>query len=212
MSDRYLQQRASTATVDSLTDHSYDGIQEYDNPTPRWWHAIFAGSVVFSVFYVLFWHVSTGGWTNEEGWSDAQKAEVARIFGSVGEMKPDRETILTQMSSPTFMPLAKAIFIGNCAACHRSDGGGDIGVNLCDDSYKNAANIEDLFRVITEGANAGAMPSWKNRLSDNERVILAAYVASLRGTTPASGKGPEGKVIDPWPKATSPAAAKAPAK
>ena len=25
---------------DSLLDHEYDGIQEYDNPLPMWWKAI----------------------------------------------------------------------------------------------------------------------------------------------------------------------------
>ena len=28
---------------DNLTGHSYDGIQEYDNPLPGWWKFLFLG-------------------------------------------------------------------------------------------------------------------------------------------------------------------------
>lgn len=181
-----------------LTDHEYDGIREYDNPTPGWWHAIFIGSVVFSVCYVVFWHWSFVGWSVQDSWTEDQRAEFTMIFGKVGELKPDQQTILTQMESPQFMQIARSTFEGNCAACHKKDGTGDVGVNLCDDYYKNATKIEDLYKVISEGANSGAMPAWKTRLSNNERVILASYVASLRGKS-ATGKAPEGERIAPWP-------------
>ena len=36
---------------DKLLDHTYDGIQEYDNPMPRWWLLTFAGTVIFSIIY-----------------------------------------------------------------------------------------------------------------------------------------------------------------
>ena len=48
---------------DQLLDHQYDGIQEYDNPCPGWWHAIFWVTVLFSVVYFLFFHVGNNGWT-----------------------------------------------------------------------------------------------------------------------------------------------------
>ena len=38
-----------TMAHDQLLDHEYDGIQEYDNPCPGWWHAIFWLTVLFSV-------------------------------------------------------------------------------------------------------------------------------------------------------------------
>ena len=191
---------------DPLTSHEYDGIREYDNPTPGWWHAIFAGSIIFSAIYVLVWHVSVYGWSIQDEWTDAQMEEFAHVFGAVGQLKPDEATILTQMNNPQFMAVAKASFLGNCTACHGREGGGLVGVNLCDDSYKNITKIEDIYKVITEGAKGGAMPAWKSRLSENERVILASYVASLRGTTPPNPKQAEGNPIPPWPKAPAAAA------
>ena len=46
------------------------------------------------------------------------------------------------------------------------------------------------------------MPSWRGKLQPNEIVLMAAYVASLRGKNLA-GKAIEpdkDKLIPPWPK------------
>lgn len=188
-----------------LLDHEYDGIREYDNPTPGWWHALFILSIVFAAFYAAFWHTSPIAWTNEEAWQSRQVAEYKRVFGAVGELKPDEATILSMISNKELMAVAQSIFLTNCVACHARDGGGINGVNLTDEHYKNAKNITDLYKVITAGAANGAMPAWSQRLSENERVILASYAASLRGTTPATPRAPEGEVIPSWPAA--PAAA-----
>ena len=41
---------------DKILDHSYDGIQEFDNPMPGWWKAIFVLTVMqeISKRYLLF--------------------------------------------------------------------------------------------------------------------------------------------------------------
>lgn len=36
-----------------LIDHNYDGIQEFDNPLPRWWVYLFYATIVFSILYYL---------------------------------------------------------------------------------------------------------------------------------------------------------------
>jgi cytochrome c oxidase cbb3-type subunit 3 len=196
-----------TTENERLMEHEYDGIREYDNPTPGWWHAIFLSTIVFAFFYATFWH-GNEGLTVQDAWQARQVAEYKRIFGSIGELKPDRETIQRMMADPQMLAVAKGTFQGNCAACHARDGGGINGVNLTDDFYKNIKVLPDLFNTITKGANAGAMPSWENKLGQNERIIVAAYVATLRGTHPAAPKAPEGVEIPPWP--APPAGAPAP--
>jgi cytochrome c oxidase cbb3-type subunit 3 len=69
---------------------------------------------------------------------------------------------------------------------------------LTDDYYKNVKKITDIAEVIKNGAAGGSMPAWRTRLHPNEVVLMAAYVAGLRGKN-LPGRGPEGEKIDPWP-------------
>ena len=157
--------------AEKLMAHEYDGIREYDNPTPCWWHMIFLASIVFSVFYFLFFQASAESWTVTDTWQAAKVAETRRIFGSVGELAGDEPTIQKMRADARFMEIAEGIFIGNCAQCHEKDGGGKdgSGVNLTDDSYKNVRSVGDFFSVITRGANGQAMRAWEHRSSQNER-------------------------------------------
>lgn len=188
---------------DQLTDHEYDGIREYDNPTPGWWHAIFLSTILFALFYWSFFSFSPVAWTPQDRWQKRQVAEYQRIFGELGDLAPDQPTILKLRNNGQLMQVALGMFQSNCAQCHAKDGGGINGVNLCDDAYKNVEKVADIYNVITKGAAVGAMPTWENRLSANERVLLASYVASLRGSTPANPRAAEGKPIPAWPTGAS---------
>jgi cytochrome c oxidase cbb3-type subunit 3 len=189
----------------AVLDHEYDGIREYDNPTPGWWHTIFAGTIVFAMFYLTFWHFSPLALSVQDKWENDQLEDYKRIFGAVGDLKPDQDTILRMMGNQQMLDVAKSLFIGNCAVCHGKDAGGINGVNLTDEYYKNVKKIEDIYTTISKGANLGAMPSWEQKLSKNERVILAAYVATLRGKN-VPGRPPEGDQIPPWPPIPPPTA------
>ncbi len=193
---------SARAMKDQLLDHEYDGIREYDNPTPGWWHAIFLATSLFALLYWAIFTFSPMAPSPHKQVAARQAAEFKKIFGSLGELNPDEATILKLKNDDKFMTIAQGMFAGNCASCHGAEGGGINGVNLCDDHYKNVKKIEDIFTVITKGANAGAMPPQEIRYSQNERVLLAAYAAHLRGTKPTSPKPPEGDVIPPWPTGT----------
>lgn len=43
-----------TVEEDGTTGHSYDGIQEYDKPLPKWWLVIFFGSIIWGALYWVF--------------------------------------------------------------------------------------------------------------------------------------------------------------
>lgn len=188
------------ATTADLLDHEYDGIREFDNPVPGWWHLLFWASILFSLLYYTFFTFSPIAWTVQESWESAQAAAYQQIFGELGELAPNEATIVSLMHDDRMMAVARGMFIGNCAQCHGRDGGGINGVNLTDEHYKNITSLPEMLTVINRGAGAGAMPAWENRLSQNERILLTSYAASLRGSNVA-GRGPEGELIAPWPTA-----------
>ncbi|MGI9517688.1 MAG: cbb3-type cytochrome c oxidase N-terminal domain-containing protein [Pirellulaceae bacterium] len=184
-----------------LTDHSYDGIQEYDNPLPGWWTWLFIGSFFFAIFYVVYFHMGEGSTGRSiQDQYDRQAAEIFELrFAEIGELDPDEETILQYMNDQKWLAVGRVIYKTNCVSCHGAEGGGLVGPNLTDDHWKNVRKIEDIATVIQDGAANGSMPAWRNRMSHiNQVVLTAAYVASMRGSG-ATGKSPEGDPIPPWP-------------
>lgn len=189
-----------------LLDHEYDGISEYDNPTPGWWHFIFLGSVLFSAIYAAFWHSSPMSWTPYEALAADEKAYYGRLFKDLGDLQPDEPTMVKLMADQKWMAFGGSLFAANCSQCHASNGSGITGPNLTDDRWINVKKLADVYAVISEGVGTKGMPAWKNRLGLNERILVSSYVASLR-SNPVPGKAPEGEHVDPWTVASATGAA-----
>ena len=185
----------------ALTDHAYDGIQEFDNPLPGWWKWMFVGSVVFSVFYAMYFHIGAPGRSVAEQYDTALAANTLLQFKEIGDLEPTADNIMLYANKKSWLSVGQTVYKTNCISCHGRDGEGKVGPNLTDQFYKNVRKVEDIARVINQGAGNGAMPAWANRLHPNEVVLVSAYVASLRGSkTAGEGKGPDGVEIPPWPE------------
>ena len=192
-------QTTRAADPDSLTEHEYDGIREYDNPTPGWWFMIFALSFIWACGYWARYELNTTPPTVEGEWEEEAAEANKAMFAKLGELKSDEQTLVSLSGNGDWMPVGASMFRANCAACHGRLGQGDVGPNLTDDVYKHVKAITDIPRVVREGANGQAMPAWRGRLNENEIVLISAYVASLRGQNLA-GRAPEGTPAQPWPK------------
>ena len=194
-----------------LIQHSYDGIQEFDNPLPGWWKWMFVGSIVYSLFYALFFHIGAPGRSIFDQYDAALAVNTRLQFSEIGDLQPTADNILLYPSAlaasrKSWLSVGQTIFKTNCISCHGVDGIGKIGPNLTDEYYKSVHKVEDIARVISQGAGNGAMPAWGTRLLPNEIVLVSAYVASLRGTEHEGGKPPEGSEIPPWPEPSASAA------
>ena len=185
---------------DELTGHEYDGIQEYDNPLPGWWKWLFVATIIFSFPYWAYYHFGASGRTVADAYAVASAEVDRKLVAAMGEMRPDRATLVKFMTNEAGLSVGKSVFRAQCAQCHGKEGEGIVGPNLTDEHYKNVKEIEDILTIVNNGAAGGAMPPWLNRLGETERILVSSYVAHLRGTQPGGvPKGPEGRVIDPWP-------------
>lgn len=183
---------------DQLTGHVYDGIQEYDNPTPAWMTWVFLVFLIFTPIYLIFTLMSDGALTPQGQLERAQVANLEKQFGEMGTLAPDGPTIMAYSTQEKWVAFGTTVFNSHCATCHGTDGGGNSAPNLTDDHYKNVTMVADIGDIVQNGANAGAMPAWGTRLHPNEIVMVSAYVATLRGTNVPGGLGPDGEVPPPW--------------
>ena len=87
-----------------LLHHEYDGIKEYDNPTPSWWHLIFLATIIFSAFYAFFAIFSPLYPSPQRTHAAAEERDFARKFAAVGDLQPDEQTI----HSPAGVSAARA--------------------------------------------------------------------------------------------------------
>ncbi len=182
-----------------LLDHDYDGIKELDNNLPPWWVYLFYVCIFFSVIYLVRYEIL--GADNQEM---ELKKEIAQAQKDIAEYKktaPDLmdENTVTLLTDAADLSAGKAIFTANCVACHRADGGGQIGPNLTDDQWILGGGIKNVFHTLVNGGRDGkGMISWKGTLKPKQMQEVASYVLSLKGSNPKDPKAPEGEVwIDP---------------
>jgi cytochrome c oxidase cbb3-type subunit 3 len=182
----------ATTDADHLLDHSYDGIQEYDNPLPRWWLAIFWATIIFTPLYVLYFHFGGGMLATERydqemiAFYDKQ-AEQLLALGEITE-----STLVDLMADTSMMNGGKKIFQSKCATCHGMFGEGGIGPNLTDDYWLHGSQLMDVYATVRDGIPAKGMLAWERQLRPAELMAVSSYVGTLLGTDPPNPKEPQG--------------------
>lgn len=201
------------------TGHSWDGIEEYNNPLPKWWLYIFYITIVFSIVYsVLYpaWPMLTRATPGLLGYSTrgALAAEMERFDA---QQQPMRDKLVATpldqvQNDPELLQFAQdagaAVFRTNCAQCH---GSGAAGVqaggfpNLLDDDWLWGGTLDDIVTTVTHGvrntddpdARYSQMPAFgKDGLLTPEQVgAVVQYVMSFSNAATDPGLVDEGKQI-----------------
>jgi cytochrome c oxidase cbb3-type subunit 3 len=179
-----------------LIDHSYDGIQELDNPLPNWWQFTFYGAIVFSVFYFLFYIVLGGPTLRDEFNKD-----YAVVKATQDELKKkDTAFDLSKYEAivkEDGIKKGEVVFATNCVPCHKEKGIGDIGPNLTDNSWIHAKGTPDtIYPVVFNGVPDNGMPVWSEVLSAEEIYQVVSYVQTLHNTNQPGGKAPQGNIVE----------------
>jgi cytochrome c oxidase cbb3-type subunit 3 len=176
---------------DRILEHEYDGIQEYDNPMPRWWLLTFAGTVIFSIIY----YFNVGPIGNGNGriadYEADMKAFAAAHPAPTGS-EVSGEQLLALAKDHEKMEEGKETFNTYCASCHRADGGGLIGPNLTDTYWIHGGTLPDMYKTVVNGVLEKGMPPWGKTLKPDQLAEVVAYVSTMQGTNPANPKAPQG--------------------
>ncbi len=212
-----FKERYITGTVDEvggkeekaklMDDHSYDGITELDNFMPPWLQWVFIGSIAFAVVYYVHYSVLGNGPTGIEEYQEELRVEAlaAEVRKASQAASIDENTVVFDESAGA-LSAGKTLFETNCAACHAADGGGGVGPNLTDDYWIHGGSIKEVFVVVKFGVIEKGMIPWQDQLSPEEMQQVSSYILTLKGTTPANPKAPQGELYSAEPADAVPVA------
>ncbi len=173
-----------------LMEHEADGIKELDNLLPRWWVWLFYLTTIFAFAYMGYFHLWKAGdgqiaeYRKEAKRGDEIKAAALGQFeSSMGTLAPTADkNVLAQ---------GQQVFLQMCAPCHRPDGGGLVGPNICDDYWIHGSNYVDTIKTIVNGVPEKGMLTWRGVLKPNEIQAVASFIYTFRGTHPPNPKARE---------------------
>jgi cytochrome c oxidase cbb3-type subunit 3 len=147
------------------TGHQWDGIEELNNPLPRWWVWVFYATIVWGIIYtILFpaWPLITQATPGVLGHST--RANAAAEIAMWDERTADTRALLVSTdlnaiaADPNLAAFAEragaAVFRTNCATCHGSGAAGFEGKgypNLLDDDWLWGGTMEDIYLTIAHG-------------------------------------------------------------
>ena len=147
------------------TGHSWDGIEEYDNPMPRWWVWVFYACIVWGIGYSIAYpawpliHGATQGLLGPTLRTEVV-AEIARFDAANAPIKAklnaaDLASIPGNGELKTYAISAGAsVFKNNCAQCHGSGAAGVQGKgypNLLDNDWLWGGDMEAIHTTIAHG-------------------------------------------------------------
>ena len=203
--------------------HSFDGIEELNNPLPKWWSTFFLLTIIWGFGYLLF-YPGLGNWQGLFGWKSAiknitsiadEKAKRAEYLKAGKIIQYDREVAsadakygpifkayyarsITDLSTDkTALKVGQRLFLQNCSQCHGSDARGTTGFpNLTDNDWLYGGDPKTIEQTILHGRQASGMMAWAPIIGGEPAVKnVAAYVLSLSGRKAKEGDPAKGKQI-----------------
>lgn len=184
------------------TGHSWDGIEEYNNPLPKWWVWIFYICIVWGIGYTIAypaWPGLKGATEGVLGWSTRAnvQADIDAANASNAPMNDKLAAVeLTEIAGDAELngyavSAGSAVFKTWCAQCHGSGAAGAVGYpNLLDNDWLWGGDIENIYLTIKHGirneedgdARYSEMPAFGQDYLEAEQIdAVVNYVMSLSG-------------------------------
>jgi len=199
------------------TGHVWDGIEEFNNPLPRWWLWTFYLTIIWAIGYTILypaWPMLDRATPGLLGWStrgevakDIAAAEEANAAINARLVSAELTEIADDAELNTYAVSAGgAVFRTSCAQCHGSGAAGAPGYpNLLDDSWLWGGDIEAIHATIANGirtdenedARYSEMPAFgRDELLEPEQIDqVVNFVMSLSGEAADPTKVEAGAVV-----------------
>jgi cytochrome c oxidase cbb3-type subunit 3 len=199
------------------TGHEWDGIQEFNNPLPRWWLWTFYLTIIWGIGYTVAypaWPMLTHATRGFIGTStrDDVAAEIAAFDGANAPLEAklvaaDLGGIAADPELANFTRNAgAAVFRTNCATCHGAGAAGAKGYpNLLDNDWLWGGTIDDIVLTISHGirnttdadARYSQMPAFgKDGILERGQIeAVVEYVLSLSSADHDAAKAAEGLTV-----------------
>lgn len=184
------------------TGHSWDGIEELNNPLPRWWLWTLYASIVWAIGYTIAypaWPMISGATSGVLGYST--RGEVAQ---DIADHEAKNAGLVTELNAADLNSLAPSsdlhryavarggsVFRAQCSQCHGSGAAGALGYpNLLDRDWLWGGDLEAISHTIAHGvrndtdddARYSEMPAFADMLEKDEITSVVEYVVSLSGS------------------------------
>ena len=197
------------------TGHVWDGIEELNNPLPRWWLWIFYATIIWGIGYMIVYPAipllrqATQGVFGYDSRLELQQdlASWQARNAALDERLVNRD--LTSIADdPELAHYAftggGAVFRTYCEQCHGAGAKGSKGYpNLLDDDWLWGGDIEAIAHTITHGVRVeddddtrfSEMPAFADLLSSEEIIDVTHYTLSLSGVPHNPVYVPSGRAV-----------------
>ena len=199
------------------TGHEWDGIEEFNNPLPRWWLYTFYLTIIWGIGYTIAfpaWPLINGATSGLLGFST--RAQVAE---EIAAAEAANAAINDKLASVELTAIAGdpeldgyavsaggAVFRTWCAQCHGAGAAGAKGYpNLLDDDWLWGGDIEAIHTTISHGirnetdpdAHYSEMPAFgRDGILDRTQIAqVVNYVQSLSVAPNDASLVAEGQVV-----------------
>lgn len=203
MDDRGNHKEIDEVTGIETTGHSWDGLQELNNPLPRWWVWVFIVCCIWAAWYWVIYP----SWPTLDGATKGTSAytQFKELEDSQAEIRARQEVYLERfekssmeeiLEDPELYAFAMAggasVFKDNCATCHGTGAQGGKGYpNLNDDDWLWGGTLSEIYKTLEHGIRvAGSydtrmsqMPAFgKDGILNKEEIgAVVDYVLTLSG-------------------------------
>lgn len=195
MTDRKIDEETGVET----TGHSWDGIEELNNPLPRWWLWTLYLCIIWAVGYAIAypaWPMISGATNGMLGWSsraivaqdiidhDNKNAALVDALLAVDMVELPMDSDLNRYA----IARGGSVFRAQCSQCHGSGAAGAKGYpNLLDNDWLWGGSITQIAHTVAHGvrnktdidARWSQMPAFGDILENDDIEAAVEFVISL---------------------------------